>query len=290
MDRITKKAYAKVNLFLDVASRYPDGYHEVHTVMQSVSLYDDVYVELCEEGIEITCDVEGVPTDNRNVVWKAAELFFSEIPNEPKQGVKVSITKRIPMAAGLAGGSADAAAFLCAVNELMGFPLTFERLLDIGSKLGADIPFCMVGGTAYADARGDKLHTIPSFEKYCFVIACGGEGVSTPWAYRELDRNFDNFSKSVYTPRDVNAFKEKLADGDISGIYNIFEEVILPERPVARQIKNTLINEGAFCAMMSGSGPSVFGVFENETVASKAAEAVLALGYFAQVATPVMKI
>ena len=290
MERIIKRAYAKINLFLDIASRYTDGYHEVHTVMQSVSLFDDVSVELGGENIEITCDVEGVPTDNRNIVRKAAELFFSELPNEPKQGVRVSITKRIPMAAGLAGGSADAAAFLCGINELMGSPISFERLLDLGAKLGADVPFCMVGGTAYADARGDKLHTLPSLEKYCFVIACGGEGVSTPWAYRELDTKFDNFSKDVYTPHDVNAFKKKLADGDISGIYNIFEEVILPERPVDCHIKNTLINEGAICAMMSGSGPSVFGVFENETVAKKAAKAILASGYFAQVATPVMKL
>ena len=147
----------------------------------------------------------------------------------------------------------------------------------------------MVGGTAYADARGDKLHMLDSFEKYYFVIACGGEGVSTPWAYRELDKKFGNFSKDAYTPRDVNTFREKLVGDDLSGIYNIFEEVILPERPVAKQIKDTLINEGAICAMMSGSGPSVFGVFENETFAQKATESILASGYFAQVATPVRK-
>ena len=289
MDRITKKAYAKINLFLDVSSRYSDGYHEVHTVMQSVSLFDNVDICLGGQGIEITCDNENVPTDNRNIVWKATELFWNELPGSSRTGVKINITKRIPMAAGLAGGSADAAAILCGLNELMGNPISFERLLVIGAKLGADIPFCMVGGAAYADAKGDKLHPIPALENYYLVVACGGEGVSTPWAYGVLDEKFDNFSQGSYVPRDVDAFKEAFEAGDVSGIYNIFEEVILPSRPVARQIKDMLSQSGAVCALMSGSGPSVFGIFDNKKSAERAADAVALLGHFAEVATPVKK-
>ncbi len=289
MDKVIKKAYAKINLFLDVVSRCPDGYHEVRTVMQSVSLSDDVEIELCEKGIQITCDNDLIPTDNNNIVWKAAELFFKEAHLTDKIGVKINITKRIPVAAGLAGGSADAAAVLCGINELTGAPLSFERLLELGSTLGADIPFCIEGGTAYADAKGDKLHPLTSLENVYFVIACGGEGVSTPWAYRELDTKFDGFSKSAHTPRDVSAFKEKLTRGDVSGVYNVFEEAILPSRPIACEIKNILNQKGAVCTLMSGSGPSVFGIFDHVTLAEQAALDITSLGYFAEVATPVTK-
>lgn len=289
MDKIIKKAYAKINLFLDVVSRYPDGYHEVRTVMQSVSLCDDVEIELCEKGIYITCDNDLIPKDNRNIAWKAADLFFKEAHFTDKIGVKINITKRIPIAAGLAGGSADAAAVLCGINELAGRPLSWEYLISLGATLGADIPFCMEGGTAYADAKGDKLHTLASLENVYFVIACGGEGVSTPWAYRELDIKFDGFSQGAYTPRDVSAFKEKIARGDVSGVYNVFEEAILPFRPVARQIKDILNQKGALCALMSGSGPSVFGMFDDVTLAEQAALDITSLGYFAHVATPIKK-
>ena len=289
MDRITKNAYAKINLFLDVVSRYPDGYHEVRTVMQSVSLCDEVEIELCDKGIEITCDNGDVPTDSRNIAWKAVELFFAEVGSAYKTGVKIDIKKRIPVAAGLAGGSTDAAAVLCGINELVGSPLSVERLLSLGSILGADVPFCMEGGTAYADGKGDKLHRLGALEGYYFVVACGGEGVSTPWAYRQLDTRFDNFSQGAYSPRDINTFKQSLALGDLSGIYNVFEEAILPERPVSCQIKGTLRNKGALHALMSGSGPSVFGIFDDEKLAEKAADEISSLGYFAQVATPVKK-
>ena len=289
MDRITKKAYAKINLFLDVISRYPDGYHEVNTVMQTVSLFDEVEIELCEHGIEIICDNDRIPTDNKNIVWKAVELFFEQVHDISQKGVKINIKKHIPVEAGLAGGSADAAAVLCGINELAGYPIGFERLLEIGSMLGADVPFCMKGGTAYADAKGDKLYQISPIENFWFVIACGAESISTPWAYQQLDAKFNDFSKGSYSPRDINAFKERLALGDVSGVYNIFERVILPTCPVARRIKEMLNNEGALSSLMSGSGPAVFGIFDNRELAEKAADKISSLGYFVHVATPIKK-
>ena len=174
MDRITKKAYAKINLFLNVLSRYADGYHEVSTVMQTVSLADDITVALVGDEIEITCNNSDVPTDERNIVWRAANLFFSEIGEENRRGVKINIVKRIPISAGLAGGSSNAAATLCALNELFGNRISRERLIELGAKLGADVPFCIVGGTAYADGKGDMLHQLTGISECYIVIAVGG--------------------------------------------------------------------------------------------------------------------
>ena len=178
---------------------------------------------------------------------------------------------------------------LCGINELFGLPLSFESLLSLGSILGADVPFCIACGTACAESKGDKLYQIDAVENCYFVIACGGEGVSTPWAYKELDMRFDNFSQGVYLPKDITVFKKRLESGEFLGVYNIFEEVILPARPVARQIKKILGEQGATCALMSGSGPSVFGVFENRELAEKASGEIASLGYFAHVATPITK-
>ena len=201
MDIITKKAYAKINLFLDVVSRYADGYHEVHTVMQTVSLADDVTVSLeGDNGIEISCNALALPTDERNIVWRASNLFFAEIGEKNSRGIKINIVKRIPISAGLAGGSTNAAAVLCALNEMFGNRISRKRLLELGATLGADVPFCMVGGTAYADGKGDVLHSLPDISDCYMVIAVGGEGVSTPWAYGELDRIFNNFSENIISP------------------------------------------------------------------------------------------
>ena len=284
MDIIAKKAYAKINLFLDVVSRYADGYHEVHTVMQTVSLADDVTVSLeGDNGIEISCNALALPTDERNIVWRASNLFFAEIGEKNRRGIKINIVKRIPISAGLAGGSTNAAAVLCALNEMFGNRISRKRLLELGATLGADVPFCMVGGTAYADGKGDVLQSLPDISDRYMVIAVGGEGVSTPWAYGELDRIFNNFSEEHNRPKPSFFSNEDL----LKNLYNIFEEAILPARPIACELKDIMLSSGACGSIMSGSGPAVFGIFDDLTSAQNAISEINKRGYSSYLARPV---
>ena len=197
------------------------------------------------------------------------------------------------MAAGMAGGSADGAATLIAMNRLLDAPLEEEELLALGAKLGADVPFCIVGGTRYADGKGDMLHDFPKLPDCYIVAACGGEGVSTPWGYGLLDRIYGGFLEGCgYTPRGTKGLYRALLEGASlsvisENLYNIFEAPVLEQRPVAAMIKNAMVDSGAVGSMMSGSGPSVFGLFYDEDTAKRAADAVGELGYFAAVCRPV---
>ena len=263
--QVTVKGYAKINLHLDVLGIRDDGYHSVKTVMQSLSLHDDITVTLTEDSeITLECDVDGVPTDEKNIAYKAAKLFFDKLGK--RVGVHIKIEKRIPMAAGLAGGSADAAATLIAMNKLFGSSMSIDDLCALGAMLGADVPFCITCGTKYSDGRGEILHDFPSMsDGIAFVVACGGEGVSTPWAYRLLDEVFDSFEG--YIPRDTEDMQKAILSGDkydfCKLIFNIFEAPILSQRPIAAEIHKTLSDECALCVMMSGSGPSVYAVYED---------------------------
>jgi 4-diphosphocytidyl-2-C-methyl-D-erythritol kinase len=285
------RGYAKINLHLDVVGREDNGYHLVQTVMQSISLYDDIYLSLTDSGFCAECDVEGVPTDEKNIAVRAAMLLAERVGY--CGGARIRIKKNIPMAAGMAGGSADGAATLIAMNRLLDSPLEEDELLELGGRLGADVPFCIVGGTRYADGRGDKLHDFPKLPDCYVVAACGGEGVSTPWGYGLLDRLYDDFGEGCkYTPKGTDKLHDALLFGaSLSEIaeklYNIFEAPVLEERPVAAMIKKTILESGAAGAMMSGSGPSVFGLFNDEASAERAAEAVRTKGYFAAVCRPV---
>ncbi|MBE6531123.1 MAG: 4-(cytidine 5'-diphospho)-2-C-methyl-D-erythritol kinase [Ruminococcaceae bacterium] len=290
MKEITLPAYAKINLHLDVTSRLDNGYHEVSTVMQSVSLCDEVTVGLCEDGgISISCDVDWLPTDSRNLAWRAADLFFERCGF--RKGVRIKIVKRIPAAAGLAGGSTDAAAVLLALNALCGYPIDRAELLGLAAKLGADLPFCVAGGVKYADGFGEKLHAFPKIPHCYLVIAVGREGVSTPWAYKMLDERYGGFEDDRYLPRSLSGLRLAVELGDIAelskNIYNIFESVIEPERAEVTHIKRELLESGAVGAMMSGSGPSVFGMFESESDARRAAESLREKGISAFAAEPV---
>lgn len=293
-DRIIEKAYAKINLHLDVSGILPDGYHAVSTVMQSLSLCDIVTVSDIKETntspiFTVSCNLPDVPCDERNLVVKAARLFCE------KTGLSLSahidIEKYIPMAAGMAGGSTDGAALLRGLNVACGEPLTADALCTLGARLGADVPFCIVGGTRFADGRGDVLHDFPRMPDCTIVVACEGERVSTPWAYRLLDDTYNNFSDSAYTPKDTNDLRAALTGKDVNrvakSIYNIFEAPVLARRPVAAQIKEILLSAEADGAMMSGSGPSVFGIFENEENARKAAELLESRGFKAHICRPV---
>ena len=284
MKVITKKAYAKVNLFLDVISRFPNGYHEIHTVMQTVSLCDDVILSLEGEGIALSCDNQYIPQNSDNIAWRAAELFLSEIEKDKRCGVRIDIKKRIPVCAGLGGGSADAAAVLCGLNELFDSPISHQRLLCIGAMIGADVPFCMTGGTVYACGTGEVLTDIEPVNDCYIVIAVGGEGVSTPFAYSELDREYNNYKNPLSKKRVLEYLS---AQNNLEGLYNVFERVILPKRPVAQGLKNILLEGGASVALMSGSGPSVFGIFYDKEKAQKTSDKIGELGYFSYLATPV---
>ena len=289
-----KKAYAKINLYLDVISRYDNGYHEVNTIMQTVSLADDIEILLEGEGISLVCDKKEIPDDSRNIAWRAAELFLSECPWVKCRGVSINIKKNIPSEAGLGGGSADAAAVLCALNEIFGYPVKQERLLEIGGNIGADVPFCMVGGTAYASGKGTLITPISDMPDCFIVIAKGKKGISTPWAFGELDRIYENFNEIAYSPYDITVLKESIEAGrvaDMGGaLYNIFEKAVSSICSEVVDIKETMLECGACGALMSGSGTAVYGIFEDEEKANAATKILSSNGYFSYVSKPLSKI
>ena len=309
-NEITLRANAKINLFLDITGRREDGYHTITGIMQAISLHDTVTVAVTEptdgmhlctlgprggqaEEIVLTCSNPDIPTDNRNLARRAAERFFSATSCGCRR-LTIHIEKRIPAAAGLAGGSTNAAATLVALNNLCGSPLTQEELCGVGLTLGADVPFCIQGGTRLTEGVGELLTPVSRMPDCDLVIACGGEGVSTPAAYKALDERYGGFARTVYTPRaeELTRLRSALESEDLTAVggslFNLFESVILPERPVAADIKETFLACGAMAALMSGSGPSVFGVFpKDEGSAQRAREALTARGIPAWVCEPV---
>ena len=291
MQKYIKKGYAKINLHLDVTGILDNGFHRVATVMQSVSLCDTVTLTKREDDkITISCDVPGVPCNESNLAARATALYLER--TGIRMGAHIDIEKHIPMAAGLAGGSADAAATLLAINEACGEPLSLDELCAIASELGSDVPFCLVGGAALGEGKGDVLTPLPKMPDCTLLVACGGEGVSTPWAYRELDRIYGGFlSADLYAPKDTAALMSALGDGDLgrvaSNIYNVFEAPVLSCRPVAASLKDAMLQDGAIGAMMSGSGPSVFGIFEREADALSAAENIGKMGVTPHICKPI---
>ena len=284
------KGFAKINLHLDVTDIRNDGYHNIQSVMQTVSLCDIIDIEITQENdIVIECDQTGVPLDERNIVYKAAKMFFDKA--NINSGVKITIKKNIPMAAGLAGGSADGAAVLVGLNELFDAILSDSDIYALGAALGADVPFCISCGCCYTEGIGEKLTDIdPLSPETVLVIACGGEGVSTPMAYGMLDSKYNKFVD--YIPRGCDELKStlKLGGSDFyKYIFNIFEEPVSSVRAAVGLAKKIMLDNGACASMMSGSGPSVFGIFGDITDAERAVERLKAQGYFAVVAFPTGK-
>lgn len=292
--RTEEMAFGKINLHLDVTGRQENGYHLVNNVMQTISLCDRLVLEeTTEERILVQCDREGVPTDERNIAVRAALLFYKHMG--VRGGLRIRIDKQIPMAAGMAGGSADGAAVLRGLNHMYGDPFDVATLCQMGAALGADVPFCVVGGTAFADGLGDRLHPFPSLPHCYLVCACEGEGVSTPWAYGLLDQLFDGFTDPVrYTPKSVEPLREACARGDLAAVgqtmYNVFEEPVLSRRPVAARLLALLQSCSPIGVRMSGSGPSVFGIFLEQTEANAAAELLREKGYRAYLCHPTPRI
>lgn len=267
MNSIEIKAYAKINPVLDVVRRLENGYHELKMVMTAIPLYDEILVkQTASEGIKIKCGAPFVPENESNIAWKAAKLMQSEFGLQG--GLFISIVKKIPVAAGLAGGSTDAAAVLRAINELYGLSLSDEKLCELGLKLGADVPFCIMGNTSLSEGIGEKLTALPAFPKCRILLVKPPVGVSTEHAYRNLVLN-----ENTVHP-DVDSVVEGIRKNDLGMICknmgNVLETSTIPEHPEIAAIKEKMISYGALNALMSGSGPTVFGIFDNKAAADKA--------------------
>ena len=270
-----KKAYGKINLYLDVLNKRPDGYHNIRSVMQTVSLSDTVRLEATPDiklSIDIECSDASIKCDKSNLVYKAAEAFFTKCGVEC-MNYRFYIEKNIPVSAGMAGGSSDAAATLHLLNESMGFPLSEEELCRLGAKIGADVPFCIVGGTCICEEIGEKLTRLPTFSNFHLICAIGTSSVSTPNAFSMLDNKFGtDCADSSSIDAMVRCIEERDLFGVCERLYNKFEAVILDSNPDAAHIKKLLFEYGAVGSLMSGSGPSVFGFFDTEEKAVKAVE------------------
>ncbi len=277
MNSITLKAPAKVNYLLDVISRRPDGYHDLRMVMQRVDLSDEITISLVKSpGISVTCGKNGVPDGPGNIAWKAARAMLDLAGSS--QGITISITKNIPVAAGLGGGSSDAATVLLGLNDLLQLGLTDQQLMDIGVTLGADVPFFIFKKTALAEGIGEALTNMPAMPKAWILLVNPGVHVSTAWVYKNLQltkRGELNKLPGCYP--------------DLETVCSIFsndlETVTIPAFPVIATIKDTMLHHGALGSMMSGSGPTVFGLFADQETADSARTALTSnTGWFAAVA------
>lgn len=280
MDRITRKAYAKINIGLDVLRRREDGYHEVRMIMQTVELCDDLDFErTAEPGIRLQTDSGELPVDGNNLICKAADLLFRE--KGIREGVRIRLTKRIPVAAGMAGGSADAAAAMRGLNELFGMGYSVSDLQRLGVKLGADIPYCLAGGTMLAEGIGEILSPLPAPPECFLVVAKPDISVSTAFVYGNL-----HAETLTYHP-DIDGMITALQAHDLRGITNrlgnVLETVTAREYPVIEELKELMRREGAENALMSGSGPTVFGIYRRRETAQEAAGAVAQSGLAAQI-------
>ncbi|MDO5291201.1 MAG: 4-(cytidine 5'-diphospho)-2-C-methyl-D-erythritol kinase [bacterium] len=267
MDSIKLKAMAKINLGLDVVGRRPNGYHDVRMIMQSIYLYDNLTLtKVNNNRITIKTNLPYLPTNENNLVYKAAKLLFDEFHIEG--GLAINLDKHIPVAAGLAGGSSDAAATLIGVNKLFRLGLTKNELMERGVTLGADIPFCIMRGTALSEGIGEVLTPIPPLPNCHIIIAKPDLSVSTKFVYEHL-----KLDHTTYHP-DIDGIVDSLKDRNLSDVAskigNTLEEVTVPSYPVIDKIKQFLINEGALNSLMSGSGPTVYGIFNNKETARRA--------------------
>lgn len=265
-DTLQLKAYAKINLALDVVGKREDGYHEVRMIMQTVKLYDKLTFRLLEEdAIRLKTNVGFLPCDENNLIYKAVQCLKEQY--HVKQGMEIDLYKCIPVAAGMAGGSTDCAAALIGASKLFGLHLDKQTLMKIGVRLGADVPYCIMRGTALSEGIGEILTSLPSIPDCKILIAKPPVGVSTKFVYEHLDE------QGIETHPDVDGMVQAIREGNLLGITNrmgnVLENVTIPEYPVIDQIKKCMIEQGALNAMMSGSGPTVFGIYEDCEKAEK---------------------
>ena len=268
---LSLKAYGKINLGLDVLRRRDDGYHEVRMIMQTVGIYDRIDLIYKETpGITVETNLYYLPDNENNLVYKAAKLLMDEF--HVQKGVHIRLRKYIPVAAGLAGGSSDAAAVLFGVNKMFSLGLTTEQLMDRGVKIGADVPYCVMRGTALSEGIGEILTPLPVPPQCQVLIAKPGISVSTKFVYENLHAN----ELRPEQHPDIDGMMEAIKQKDLYGIAdrfgNVLENVTIPAYPVIQEIKDLMLEQGAIGALMSGSGPTVFGLFTNPKAAAKAHE------------------
>lgn len=262
------KAYAKINISLDIVGKREDNYHLLRMIMQNIDLYDEIDVNKQDEGITITCNKNYVPVDSRNLAYRAAELFIEKY--KISSGVKIDIIKNIPVSAGLAGGSTDGAAVLKALNIIFNTNASDDELMELGLKLGADIPYCIKGGTALCEGIGEKITPIKSFKDKILVLVKPAFGVSTKEVYKEFDIN-----KAINHP-DTEYLIQAIENDDLVSVCdnmkNLLENVTLRKHKILMRIKNEMNSYGALGSMMSGSGPTVFAFFDDMLKAQKCFE------------------
>lgn len=261
MTTLYEGAFAKLNLTLDVLGKREDGYHDIRSIMQTVSIRDDIEIDVgTGKPWSLTCDKEGIPTDSRNLAWKAAKVFFAAAKKDP-QGLSIRITKRIPSEAGMGGGSADAAAVLRALNRHYGAPFSILALAELGAQVGSDVPFCTVCGTAMAEGRGERLRTLPGMPDCCIVVCKPEFSVSTPELYRQLDQ------KAIACRPNHQAMESALLAGDLGkvaeNLCNVFDPVVTQEHLEINYIKSIFHSYGAVGQQMTGSGSAVFALVES---------------------------
>ena len=263
---VVRKAYAKINLGLDVIGVLENGYHEVKMIMQNVGICDVLTLQKLPSGIVVTTDNGELPTDENNLIYKSARLMLENY--QLQEGVQIHLEKHIPIAAGMAGGSTDAAATFLGMNELFGIGASEEELRQLGVKVGADVPYCIMGGTALAEGIGEKLTRMSSPPKAYLVIAKPDINVSTKYVYEHLD------AEGVEKHPDIDGMITALEQGDLDGIINrlgnVLENVTVKKYPVIQEIKQCMLENGAAGSLMSGSGPTVFGIFKEKDTAEKA--------------------
>lgn len=265
--RNTKKAYAKINISLDIIGKQENGYHLLEMVMQTVDLYDEITIEERGEGISLDCNLDYIPKDAKNIAYKAAQAMLERFSID--RGVHITIQKRIPVAAGLAGGSTDAAAVIKGMNELFNLGLSREAMMEIGLTLGADVPYCLVGGTALCTGVGEIVTPLAPFSGVTILLVKPAFGVSTKDAY--MGFALDKVKKHVETTKLIRAMERRQIKSVAYYMRNLLENVTLRKHPILKTVKYNMMEHGAVGTLMSGSGPTVFGIFEDDELAKNAA-------------------
>ena len=261
MTTLYEGAYAKLNLTLDVIGKREDGYHDLKSIMQTISVRDDLEIDIgTGKPWCLRCSVDGIPTDETNLAWKAAKIYCDTIQKDPN-GIEIRILKRIPTEAGMGGGSADAAAVMRALNRFYGNPLSIPALAELGSIVGSDVPFCTICGTAMVEGRGEKIRKLPDMPDCFFVICKPDFSSSTPELYKKLDETV------IARHPNHNAMESAIISGDIGkiceNIYNVFDPIVTQDHLEINYIKSILNSYGAVAYQLTGSGSAVFGIVDS---------------------------
>lgn len=274
------KAFAKINLGLDVVRKREDGYHEVRMIMQTVGIFDRLELKMqAEPGIRVSTNLSFLPNDESNLVYKAARLLMDE--KGVKEGLSIQLEKHIPVAAGMAGGSSDAAAVLVGVNRMFNMGFSMEELMKRGVKIGADVPYCVMRGTALSEGIGEILAPLPPMPDCSILVAKPPVSVSTKFVYENL--HVDSLAKHPDIDGMIKAIREESLSGIVKRMENVLETVTEKNYPVIRELKEYMMGAGAMGALMSGSGPTVFGIYDDAAKAEKARDDLRQTGMARQV-------